>query len=94
MKEANVKFHIQKLKEGERSHGSRHPISWANFTTLLANDANLGQVNGSSMDRPIKDGKVTQSPSYGFMGCQDVVKLFFGASHSSKLLTLSLSQSE
>ena len=94
MKEADLKSYMQKSKGTKRSHGSRRPISLATFTTLLANDANLGQVNGSSMDRPIKDGKVTQSPSYGYMGCQDVVKLFYGASHTSKLLTPSLSQSE
>ena len=94
MKEADVKLYMQKFKEIKRSDGSRLPISSATFTTLLANDANLGQVNGSSTDRPIKDGKVTQSPFYGSMGCQDVVKLFYGASNTSKLLTPSLSQSE
>ena len=94
MEEANAKFTMQKLKETKRSIGSHLPISSASSTTLPANDANLGQVNGSSTERPIKNGKMTQSPSYGSTGCQDVVKLFSGASHLSKILTCSPSQSE
>ena len=77
---------MQNLKETKQSHGWRTPISSASFTTLHVNDANLKQVNGSSMDHPFKDGKVTPTPFYGSMGCQEVVKLFYGASHPTNLV--------
>lgn len=73
------------MRGTKRSCGLRIPILSATFTTLLVNDANLGQANGFSRESPIIDGSLTQSPSCGSMGCRDAAKLFCGRSYSSKL---------